>query len=130
MKRDNTKTELNIIGEKTSINGDISSVGDLRIDGKVVGNVSTKLKVVIGVKSQIEGKVEGVNADISGKVTGDIHISEVLSLSASAVIDGDITSQKIVIESGAQINGRCNVGVNGGNKQADDIQLNAEAKGK
>lgn len=130
MKKDNIKSELNIIGEKTSINGDISSLGDLRVDGKIIGNVSTKLKVVIGLKSQIDGNVDGTSADISGKVTGDINIKEVLSLSATAVIDGNINSNKIIIESGAQINGRCNIGVNSGNNHEDNLQSNAEAKGE
>jgi cytoskeletal protein CcmA (bactofilin family) len=40
---------MNQFGQGTLINGDVSTEGDVRIDGKVTGNVSSKSKVVIGV---------------------------------------------------------------------------------
>jgi len=43
-----TANNINLVGLGTEISGDISSNGDLRIDGTLIGNLSVKGKVVIG----------------------------------------------------------------------------------
>ena len=48
---------INVIGEGTHIVGDISSNGDLRIDGTVVGNVLTSGKCVLGITGAITGDI-------------------------------------------------------------------------
>lgn len=98
--------EINILNAGTKIHGDLSSEGDLRIDGSVKGNIDVKAKLVLGVSSQIEGNVKAQNCDISGLVIGNIEVSELLSIKASAKIQGDIACGKLVIESGAVFNGK------------------------
>jgi cytoskeletal protein CcmA (bactofilin family) len=98
--------EINILNSGTKINGDLSSEGDLRIDGSVKGNIEVKTKLVLGVSSQVLGNVKAQNCDISGLVTGNIEVSDLLSIKASAKIQGDIACGKLVIESGAIFNGK------------------------
>ena len=62
-----TSPVINLIGQGTSIKGDIRSEGDLRIDGKVTGTIRSKAKIVIGNTGIIDGDVNCQNADISGK---------------------------------------------------------------
>jgi cytoskeletal protein CcmA (bactofilin family) len=50
------------------------------------------------------------NADIEGGVKGKIEISEMLVLKATAVVHGDITAGKLVVEPGAVFNGSCKMG--------------------
>ena len=110
MKKENQNLELNIIGVKTQIVGNIISSGDLRIDGKVEGDISTTSKVVIGAQSIVKGNINANNASISGNVTGNVISKEILSLHSSANINGDISTGKIVIENGAKFNGKCSMG--------------------
>lgn len=49
------------------------------------------------------GKLNCSNADISGKVSGSIEVKETLSLMADSYISGDITTAKLSVEEGAQV---------------------------
>lgn len=100
---------INIIGAGTSITGDISSDGDIRIDGQLKGNLRTNGKIVIGQTGLVRGEVSCKNADISGKLEGKIKVSELLSLKSTAQILGDITTNKLSIEPGALFTGTCNM---------------------
>jgi cytoskeletal protein CcmA (bactofilin family) len=101
-----------IIGAGTVINGDIESSGDIRIDGTLVGNLNGKAKVLIGAEGHIEGAVKGRNADVLGRVTGQMDIKEVLQLRGKCNIDGDIYAGKLEVEPTATFNGRCHMGAN------------------
>lgn len=102
---------INLIGQGTSITGDISCKGDIRIDGEIRGNVISKSKVVLGSTGQIIGDIIGTNADISGHLHGDISVSDTLFLKATAKVEGDIVTNKLIVEAGALFTGNCNMGV-------------------
>jgi len=99
----------NRIGQNTKIKGDIISEGDFRIDGELNGSVKTSGKVVIGKDGSITGKVECVNADIEGRFSGELFVSNVLSLKSTADIEGDVVVAKLAIEPGATFNATCNM---------------------
>ena len=100
----------NVIGKGTTLEGNIETSGNIRIEGKIVGNIKSRAKIALGSSSQIEGNVSAQNADIEGHVKGKIEILEVLVLKATAVITGDISTGKLVIEPGATFNGSCKMG--------------------
>ncbi|MBK6985815.1 MAG: polymer-forming cytoskeletal protein [Bacteroidetes bacterium] len=107
---DSTATSINLIGNGTTIIGDIKSSGDLRIDGTLKGNLSISGKLVVGPSGNIEGNIICQNADISGEIHGKVTVSELLSLKASAKVLGDIVTGKISIEPNATFTGTCNMG--------------------
>lgn len=109
-KQEVENNSINIIGGKTIIKGDVESEGDIRIDGKLIGNLQTKGKFVVGTSGQIEGEVICKNADISGKIDGKITISGLIILNSSANIQGDIITKELSIEPGAIFNGTCKMG--------------------
>jgi cytoskeletal protein CcmA (bactofilin family) len=100
---------INLIGAGTDIKGDLDSVGDIRIDGTLKGNLKTKGKVVIGSTGLIKGEVQCKNSDVEGKVEGKINVQELLSLKATSVIQGDISARRLAIEPGAKFTGNCNM---------------------
>lgn len=100
---------LNTIGAGTVITGDVSSNGDIRIDGTLNGNLTTKGKVVIGETGSITGEISCKNSDISGKLKGKIKVGELLSLKASSLVEGDITTSRLAIEPGARFTGNCSM---------------------
>lgn len=101
-----------IIGAGTTINGNIESSGDIRIDGTLIGNINGKAKVLIGSDGVVEGAVKGRQADVLGRVTGQMDIKEVLQLRGKCNIDGDIYAGKLEVEPTATFNGRCHMGAN------------------
>lgn len=100
----------NVIGKGTVLEGNIETYGNIRIEGKVIGNVKSKSKIALGANSHIEGNIISQNADIEGEVKGKLEISELLVLKATAVIMGDISTGKLVVEPGAVFNGSCKMG--------------------
>ncbi len=102
---------MNQFGNGTTINGDVIAEGDVRIDGKVTGHVTSKSKVVIGSTGIIDGNIYCANGYIDGRVNGHIEVSELLILSKTAHVTGDIKIKKLVVEEGAKFNGRCSMGM-------------------
>ena len=99
--------KLNVIGEGTSIQGNIQSTGDIRIDGSLEGNLNTKGKLVIGTSGNIKGDIECKNAEVSGVIEGKLNVKELLSLKATAKLFGDIITKKLAIEPNAIFTGTC-----------------------
>src|ERR1700704_3998411 len=98
-----------LIGSGTSLKGDITSSGDLRIDGTLVGNIICSAKVIIGANGVVEGDVAGVTADIMGKVSGTIKVKELLQLKTNCQVNGNIHAAKLQIEPAANFNGQCHM---------------------
>jgi len=101
-----------LIGAGTSITGNIETSGDLRIDGILKGNIFSKAKVFIGADGIVEGNVHCKNADITGQVTGNLKVTELLQLKGKAAVAGDIHAAKLLIESTVNYNGQCQMGAN------------------
>jgi cytoskeletal protein CcmA (bactofilin family) len=94
---------INNIGVGTTIEGNIKTEGDIRIDGKVIGNINSKGRLVTGPQSQIEGDIICVNGNIDGNVKGNVIVSDVLRVTKSANIDGNVTVKKLIVDEGAMI---------------------------
>ncbi|MBC8045712.1 MAG: polymer-forming cytoskeletal protein [Fimbriimonadaceae bacterium] len=109
----------NRINNGTVVEGHVNSDGDIRIEGMIRGSLHVKAKLALGPTGIIEGDVVCKNADIEGKIIGDIESVELLTLKASSFVEGNIYTNKIVVENGARFNGVCHMG-------AKDKKLNAE----
>jgi len=109
----NNETEasaINIIRNGTEINGDINCKGDIRIEGKLIGNLKTEGKLVVGESGIIEGNVSCANATISGGIKVNITVNELLVLNSTANLVGEIVTNKLQIEPGANFSGSCKMG--------------------
>jgi cytoskeletal protein CcmA (bactofilin family) len=100
-------TTINLISNDTEISGDVMSNGDIRIDGSLIGNLTTKGKVVIGPTGKVKGEVNCKNSEVSGMIEGKISVGQLLNLKASSRIQGDIITAKLAIEPGARFTGTC-----------------------
>lgn len=120
MKNNDVNGQYSRIENSTLIKGDIVSEGDLRIDGTLEGSIKTKGKIVVGKEGIIKGDVSCTNADVEGKIDGNLFVSENLNLRATSTIEGDISIGKLIVEYGATFNASCSMNKDG-NKA--DIQL-------
>src|SRR5690606_28222022 len=100
----------NTIGKGTFLEGNVETYRNMRIEGKVAGNIESKQQVALGHQSHVQGNILALNADIEGEVRGKLEITELLVLKATAVINGDIVTGKMVVEPGAVFNGTCKMG--------------------
>ena len=106
----NSPDRLNRIVAGTSIEGEIVSDSNIRIDGTVVGNIRTSGRLVIGPTGKIKGEVTCEHAEIEGNLFGKIHVNGLLTLKATARLEGDIFTTKLAIEPGAVFSGACSMG--------------------
>ncbi|MGZ5220207.1 MAG: bactofilin family protein [Chitinophagaceae bacterium] len=99
-----------LIGAGTTLKGDLNSNSDLRIDGTVIGNIHSSAKVVIGANGVVEGDISGNQADIIGKVTGNIKAKDLLQLRGDSTVTGNLYAEKLQVEPSATFNGQCHMG--------------------
>lgn len=97
----------NTLAAGTSVNGNIITEADFRLDGKVEGDVNCNGKIVIGPKGSVTGNIVSANAEIHGEVFGSIRISAKLVIKSTSCIKGDIFAQIVEIEPNARFNGSC-----------------------
>lgn len=101
-----------MIGSGTTITGDMQSNGDIRIDGTLKGNLKGKAKIIVGADGVVDGNIEGLSADIMGRVNGVIKVQELLFLHGKTEVHGDIYAGKLQVEPTAVFNGNCHMGAN------------------
>lgn len=110
MKKTESTAAVNMIGAGTTITGDVISKGDIRVDGRLKGSVNTEGKVVLGKDGVIEGDIICRDADVSGTIKAKITVSQLLALKSTAKLSGDIITNKLSIEPGAEFTGSCSMG--------------------
>ena len=99
-------TGYSLLDAQLSVSGDLDTVGSLRIDGKLEGNVRRADTVVLGVGATMSGDVHAREVVIGGTITGNVHATERVELQATAIVTGDILTQTILVQEGGVVNGR------------------------
>jgi len=111
-EKPNTGNGTTLISSGTSLKGNLSSNSDLRIDGTVIGNIHSSAKVVIGANGVVEGDIIGTQADIVGKVSGNVRAKDLLQLRGECLVTGNLYTGKLQVEPTATFNGQCHMGAN------------------
>lgn len=99
-----------LISSGTILNGDVKSGNDLRIDGTIHGHVKCSARIIVGPTGYVEGNIEGINADIVGKVKGNIMVKELLQLREQSNVEGNIIAAKLQVDPTSVFNGKCQMG--------------------
>ncbi len=94
-----------LISTDLEIAGNLSTSGEVQLDGTVAGDVNCG-KLVIGEKASITGQIEADEVMVRGRVTGRIKARDV-RLAKTAHVNGDIWHDSLAIEAGAFLDGHC-----------------------
>ena len=92
-----------LISTDLIISGNLSSTGDMQVDGTVDGDVTSQT-LTIGERATINGEVVAESLVVHGRIVGRIRARHV-DLKKTAYIDGDIWNNSIAIEAGAYLEG-------------------------
>lgn len=97
-----------LISAKTRIDGDLQYEGGLRVDGKIIGNLTgdDNSMLVVSEQATLEGEVRAAHAIINGSVKGTVHCLERLELQSKARIIGDVHYRTLEMHPGAVVEGR------------------------
>jgi cytoskeletal protein CcmA (bactofilin family) len=95
------------IGPAIIITGELSSEENLRLDGRVKGNILLReAELTIGKSAHVEADVRGSRVLVLGTVKGNIAASDRIELGETANVDGSLSANKVVILDGARFSGR------------------------
>ncbi|MCB0528217.1 MAG: polymer-forming cytoskeletal protein [Lewinellaceae bacterium] len=106
---------LNALAKGTVVEGSIRCDSDLRVDGTIKGKLNCQAKVIIGPTGAVEGEIKCQNAVIEGRFKGNLHVSELLNVRETAEVDGEISTNKLLVQSGARFNVSCKMEVGAAN---------------
>jgi cytoskeletal protein CcmA (bactofilin family) len=99
-----------LIGAGTSIEGNVSFSGGLRVDGQVKGNIIAEDgkpgTLVISEQAKVEGEIRVPHIVINGTVVGPVQSSEYVELQAKANVTGDVRYNTLEMQLGAVVEGR------------------------
>jgi cytoskeletal protein CcmA (bactofilin family) len=99
-----------LIGAGTTVSGDIAFSGGLRIDGKVIGKVTTLDNqpgtLVISEQARIDGEVRVSHVVVNGAVSGSLIANDYLELQAKARVNGDVAYRMLEMHFGAIVEGK------------------------
>lgn len=96
---------INRIAEGTTMSGNLSSEGSIRIDGEFDGNLETQGRLVIGERGQVTGTIRCKQCEVEGKLDGEVVVEELLALKGSSRVEGDVKYGQLSVEEGAVVTG-------------------------
>jgi cytoskeletal protein CcmA (bactofilin family) len=98
------------IGKSVFVKGELSGSEDLYVDGQVEGSIALKANnLTVGPNGQVKASVEAKGVIVQGKLEGNIQASDRVELRKSAMVTGDISTQRISIEEGAYLKGKVEI---------------------
>ena len=97
---------VSVLGGGMTVAGDVTGQGELRIEGRVEGSVSTKGRVIVDASGEVEGGIEAEEVIASGKVSGNIKAKGAARLKKGCHVEADIEASVIELEEGGVVNGR------------------------
>jgi len=100
-----SEATLSIISSGTTVSGDVTTGGVLKVEGQVDGSVREARQVMLAKEGAIRGDVHASEVVVGGVIDGNVTAHERLELQSTAVVNGDITTKSIVVMEGARING-------------------------
>lgn len=96
-----------LIGENTTLEGNLIAKGALRLDGEIKGNVKVEGHLLVGENATVNGDIIIDSLIISGKVNGNISADNFVRITAQGKVIGDITVKTLVIDEDAFFEGNC-----------------------
>ena len=107
---DNFRADVAHIGKSVLVKGELSGSEDLYLDGEVEGSIELKdHSLVVGPHGRVRAHINARDVTVHGKVDGNVKGTERVELKKSAVLTGDIFTQRIIIEDGAFFKGAIDI---------------------
>lgn len=108
-----------IIGDGTTVAGEVRVGGTLRVDGSVEGDIQADW-VVVGETGKIRGNTRTRGMVVGGSVEGNIEASEMVDLKEKARMAGEIHAPKLTVTEGALFDGQTRMQEDRGNPETPE----------
>lgn len=98
-----------LVGEGTSVRGEVRFTDGLRIEGEVIGDVVADVEagslLILSENARVHGMVKAAHVIIAGEVRGPVHATELLELQPKARVTGDVRYELLEMHPGALLDG-------------------------
>lgn len=105
MKKNAQRPVSTIIGADIIIGGSLTTENSIRIDGSIVGGITSKGTVIISKTGKVTGNIVAEFLVVAGTIEGDMWIREKAEFESTCNITGDITTNRLIIEEDAKFQG-------------------------
>ena len=111
MARDIKEGRLSgFVGHGTTLTGETEFHAMLRVDGHLIGTVTSEAgTLIIGTNGQVDANISVAAAMVNGSINGDVLATEKLHLGRTARVMGNISSPRLIVEEGAVLEGSCSM---------------------
>src|SRR5436190_18599999 len=96
----------NVLNSDVEIKGNLRFAGELTLEGKLEGEISSEGTLQLGDTAVVNGNINVASVIVRGKVTGNIIAKEKVDIKTKAEVFGDVRSSKLVIEEGVTFVGK------------------------
>jgi len=93
-----------VIGSDMRVIGDVISDGEVRIEGRLEGDINCKT-VTVADQAENRGNVDAEELTLRGALVGSVR-AKVVRLMASSLMMGDVVHEVLKVEAGARVEGR------------------------
>lgn len=107
---DRASEVVSIVGPGMKVDGNCSTEGTLRVEGRVEGEVHAGKAVVVGEDGVVVGDIRTQDAVVAGEVEGTITAESRVEIQAGSRVRGDIRSRRVKLEEGGFVDGRIAMG--------------------
>ena len=103
--------KVSVIGPTLHFKGELSANEDLIIEGRIEGTIAHQDKnLTVGKEGRVNADIHAKSIEIFGQVQGDIRGDEIVKIVKSAIVTGNVTCPRVVMEDGAQFSGGVDTG--------------------
>jgi cytoskeletal protein CcmA (bactofilin family) len=95
-----------VIGEGSTITGDVESLGTVIVNGTIIGHIAGE-KAVLGEKAFVKGDITAKSVIMEGRIEGSLRGKELVEIGATGKVIGDIYASRLSIMEGAVFQGKC-----------------------
>lgn len=106
-----------VISEGFFFNGDIQSLGQLTVDGEIIGSIAVE-NLIIGVNGSVGGAVQAKTINVKGRLSGKVRCDEII-VGGRSIVDGDLTYSSITIQRGGVVKGDIHKSLVGSSSQLE-----------
>ena len=98
-------TSISTVGAGTLLKGELSGTSDVRLEGRIEGNVMLEADLTVGSGGVVEGDIEAIAVKVAGEVHGNVIASRAIEVLTSGILHGDLEAPNVSIASGGFVKG-------------------------
>ncbi len=110
-------TTESVIGPSVHLEGNFNSSGNIVIGGSLAGSLTTSGDVRVQEGAKVQATISATHVHVAGEIRGDVYAKELLELSPTARIYGNVEAKVLSVTPGAVLHGKCAMKGSGGSKE-------------